>query len=302
MARACGPGLLSAYLLPLQPSRLAFSSARESDCPDVERVLETRCTTCHFSDASFEVLPLDNYDDARRAAEVLPVLREKITGGTMGEYLESAEAQTILVAWIDAGATAGDWPSAKAVLDAHCTHCHNPEGVQGIVSLETHRSVALHGVNLVRGLADTVPFPRVAHHDRLDAHVLQRDIELLRLRDGDVVVVLAITSYLPHSATGMGTQTGSQPETAHHRSQQQRPEYTEARIVRDDPIRVQRMGRHSCPQGSVEHHDDVNAARARLSWHHRFRVASTSRAGCRSPGQLMRRGASKNLRVYPSSR
>jgi hypothetical protein len=60
----------------------------------------------------------------------------------MGEYLESAEAQTILVAWIDAGATEGDWPSAKAILDAHCIHCHNPEGVQGIVSLETHRSVA----------------------------------------------------------------------------------------------------------------------------------------------------------------
>ena len=118
------------------------SGARESDWPDVERVLETRCTTCHFSDASFEVLPLDNYGDARRAAEVIPVLREKITGGTMGEYLESAEAQTILVAWIDAGATEGDWPSAKAVLDAHCIHCHNPEGVQGIVSLETHRSVA----------------------------------------------------------------------------------------------------------------------------------------------------------------
>ncbi len=60
----------------------------------------------------------------------------------MGEYLETPEAQTALVEWIDAGAHESEWPKAKSVLDEHCIHCHNPEGVQGIVRLETYRSVS----------------------------------------------------------------------------------------------------------------------------------------------------------------
>lgn len=118
------------------------AGAPERGWPEVEQVLEGRCTTCHYSDASFEMLPLDNYGDAHRAAQVLPVLREKVTGGTMGEYLETAQAQATLVAWIDGGAKESDWPSAKSVLDAHCIHCHNPEGVQGIVRLQTYASVS----------------------------------------------------------------------------------------------------------------------------------------------------------------
>jgi uncharacterized membrane protein len=116
--------------------------APKHDWPDVERVLEARCTTCHHSEASYEMLPLDNYEDARLAARVLPVLREKITGGTMGEYLETVESQTALIEWIDAGAPESDWPRAKDELDAHCAHCHNPEGVQGIVTLQTYSSVS----------------------------------------------------------------------------------------------------------------------------------------------------------------
>lgn len=116
--------------------------APKDDWPVVEQVLEARCTTCHHSDASFEMLPLDNYDDARLAAQVLPVLREKVTGGTMGEYLETAHSQATLVEWVDAGARESDWPRAKAELDEHCVHCHNPEGVQGIVTLQTYRSVS----------------------------------------------------------------------------------------------------------------------------------------------------------------
>ena len=80
--------------------------------------------------------------DAARSAEVRPVLQEKITGGTMGEYLESPEAQKTLIDWIEAGAPESEWPSAKAVLDAHCIQCHNPEGVQGIVSLDSYGPAA----------------------------------------------------------------------------------------------------------------------------------------------------------------
>lgn len=118
------------------------AGAPESQWPDVAPVLESRCVSCHQSDAGFEVLPLDNYEDAGSSAKVHPTLREKIVGGTMGEYLETAEAQATIIEWIDAGAPKSGWPEAKAVLDAHCIQCHNPEGVQGIVSLDTYRSVA----------------------------------------------------------------------------------------------------------------------------------------------------------------
>ena len=122
--------------------RWVNDGAPERGWPRVEKVFEDRCNTCHYSDASFEVLPLDNYSDAARFTEVLPVLQEKITGGTMGEYLESPEAHKTLVDWIEAGAPESEWPTAKAILDAHCVHCHNPEGVQGIVSLDSYRPLA----------------------------------------------------------------------------------------------------------------------------------------------------------------
>ena len=137
--------------------RWVNDGAPERDWPRVESVFEDRCTTCHHSDASFEFLPLDNYSDAARAAEVLPVLEEKISGGTMGEYLESPEAHKTLVDWIDAGAPELEWPTAKAALDAHCVHCHNPEGVQGIVSLDSYRPAAR-----LASLPPTVPRPIVA--------------------------------------------------------------------------------------------------------------------------------------------
>ncbi len=122
--------------------RWVNDGAPERDWPRVEKVFEDRCSTCHHSDASFEFLPLDNYADAARAAEVLPVLQEKITGGTMGEYLESPEAHKTLVDWIEAGAPESKWPTAKAVVDAHCVHCHNPEGVEGIPRLDVYRPAA----------------------------------------------------------------------------------------------------------------------------------------------------------------
>lgn len=122
--------------------RWVDDGAPERDWPRVENIFEDRCTTCHQSGASFEFLRLDNYADAARAAEVLPVLLEKITGGTMGEYLESPKAHETLVDWIEAGAPESEWPIAQAVLDAHCVHCHNPDGVQGIVSLNSYRTPA----------------------------------------------------------------------------------------------------------------------------------------------------------------
>ena len=60
----------------------------------------------------------------------------------MGEYLETEEAQDIVLAWVREGAIESGWPSAKAVLDAHCVTCHNPEGVQGLVRLDRFRSAA----------------------------------------------------------------------------------------------------------------------------------------------------------------
>ena len=122
--------------------RWVEKGAPENGWPGVERVFNDRCTTCHSSDASFNMLPLDDYSYAAASARVQPVLLEKITGGTMGEYLESPEAQQTLVGWVEAGAVESDWPVAKGVLDAHCVHCHNPEGVQGIVSLDSYRPVA----------------------------------------------------------------------------------------------------------------------------------------------------------------
>ena len=119
--------------------------APERDWPQVEKVLEDRCTTCHYSGASFEILRLDDYSHARASARIQPVLLEKIIGGTMGKYLESPDAQAVLVGWIEAGTPEAEWPRAKVVLDAHCVHCHNPEGVQGIVSLDSYRPVARLG-------------------------------------------------------------------------------------------------------------------------------------------------------------
>ena len=75
----------------------------------------------------------------------------------MGEYLESPEAHKTLVDWIEAGAPESKWPTAKAVVDAHCVHCHNPEGVQGIVSLDSYRPLAR-----LASLPPALPRPIVA--------------------------------------------------------------------------------------------------------------------------------------------
>lgn len=137
--------------------RWVNEGAPESEWPEVETVFEERCTTCHYAGASFEMLPLDDYSAAAASAQVQPVLLEKITGGTMGEYLESPDSQRALVDWIEAGAAESDWSQAKAVLDAHCIHCHNPEGVQGIVSLDSYRPVAR-----LASLPDAAPRPIAA--------------------------------------------------------------------------------------------------------------------------------------------
>ena len=111
--------------------------------PEVSAVFEERCVRCHYTDAGqFEMLPLDRYEPAVHAAEVRSVLEEKINGGTMGEYLETAEEQGALLDWIRRGTPKSDWPGAKAILDVHCVHCHNPEGVQGLVSLDVYDHAA----------------------------------------------------------------------------------------------------------------------------------------------------------------
>ena len=123
--------------------RWVADGAPEKSWPEVRAVLERRCVSCHYTDAdAFEILPLDAYGPAARAAEVEPILREKITGGTMGEYLESPKAQQALLAWIDGGAREATWPEAREVLSEHCVHCHNPEGVQGIPRLDVFRPAA----------------------------------------------------------------------------------------------------------------------------------------------------------------
>ncbi len=123
--------------------RFVADGAPETGWPEVSGVLERRCVSCHYTDAeAFEILPLDAYGPAARAAEVEPILREKITGGTMGEYLESPKAQQALLAWIDAGAREATWPEAQEILSEHCVQCHNPEGVQGIPRLDVYRPAA----------------------------------------------------------------------------------------------------------------------------------------------------------------
>lgn len=130
---------------------------RESEWPEVSAVFEARCVSCHFEEEQqFEMLALDSYASAVAAAKVRPILEEKITGGTMGEYLETAEEQAAILDWIASGAPqdAEAWPRARAVLAAYCVQCHNPEGVAGIPSLVTYRSAA----RLAR-LPEAVPVP-----------------------------------------------------------------------------------------------------------------------------------------------
>ena len=123
--------------------RWVADGAPETGWLEVSGVLERRCVSCHYTDAeAFENLPLDAYAPAARAAKIDPVMREKITGGTMGEYLESPKAQQALLAWIDAGAREATWPKAREILSEHCVHCHNPEGVQGIPRLDVYRPAA----------------------------------------------------------------------------------------------------------------------------------------------------------------
>ena len=96
--------------------RWVEDGASESEWSAVSAVLESRCSSCHYTGASFEVLPLDRYDDAARAAKVLPVLLEKVTGGSMGKYLETAETRNQLAAWIEAGAPESGWPPIAVLL------------------------------------------------------------------------------------------------------------------------------------------------------------------------------------------
>lgn len=115
----------------------------ESEWPEVSTVFEARCVTCHFEDeAQFEMLALDRYASASAAARVRPVLEEKITGGTMGGYLESAAEQAAIVDWIAKGAPEDGWSRVRAILAAYCVQCHNPDGVAGLPRLDGYRSVA----------------------------------------------------------------------------------------------------------------------------------------------------------------
>jgi cytochrome c5 len=118
-------------------------SSPEREWPEVSAVFEARCVTCHVSDEEqFEVLALDLYASAAAASRVRPVLEEKVTGGAMGKYLDSAAEQSAIVAWIASGAPEKDWLRVRDILAAHCVQCHNPEGVAGIPSLDAYAPAA----------------------------------------------------------------------------------------------------------------------------------------------------------------
>ena len=118
-------------------------SAPEREWPEVSAVFEARCVTCHVSDDEhFEVLALDRYASAAGASRVRPVLEEKLTGGSMGRYLDSADEQSAIVAWIENGAPEKDWLRVRDIFAAYCVQCHNPEGVAGIPSLDAYAPAA----------------------------------------------------------------------------------------------------------------------------------------------------------------
>jgi hypothetical protein len=50
----------------------------------------------------------------------------------------------------------------------------------------------LHGVDLVFGFREPVTFAGITQEDGFGANVFQRDKELLRFGDGDIVVVFAV--------------------------------------------------------------------------------------------------------------
>jgi hypothetical protein len=123
--------------------RWVDDGAPEKGWPEVEAILEERCVTCHFTgNERFDMLALDTYEEAALAAEVRPVLLEKITGGTMGKYLESRTERNALVGFIERGAPESEWPEARKILNAHCVACHNPEGVAGLPHLDVFPPVA----------------------------------------------------------------------------------------------------------------------------------------------------------------
>ena len=117
------------------------AGAPKSKWPSISLIFEKRCADCHHSNAPFNMLVLDQYSSAVTATVVKPILIEKITGGTMGKYLDTFEEQQRLVAWVLSGADRSKWPVVEKILNDHCIQCHNPEGVQGIVSLESYGSV-----------------------------------------------------------------------------------------------------------------------------------------------------------------
>ena len=117
------------------------AGAPKSKWPSISLIFQKRCNNCHHSSAPFNMLVLDQYSSAITATVVQPILIEKITGGTMGKYLDTFAEQQQLVTWILSGANRSKWPVVEKILKAHCIQCHNPEGVQGIVSLENYASV-----------------------------------------------------------------------------------------------------------------------------------------------------------------
>ena len=80
------------------------AGAPKSKWPSISLIFEKRCTDCHHSSAPFNMLVLDQYSSAVAATVVKPILIEKITGGTMGKYLDTFEEQQRLVTWVLSGA------------------------------------------------------------------------------------------------------------------------------------------------------------------------------------------------------
>src|SRR5262245_1087460 len=74
---------------------------------------------------------------------------------------------------------------------------------------------AIHQVHEMFWFGEAVPLARVAHHHGLDPDVLERDVELLRLRDGHVVVVLTMDQHGGRLHLRDVLECGALPEPRH---------------------------------------------------------------------------------------
>lgn len=65
---------------------------------------------------------------------------EGVLRGSMGAYLTDPEHKQI-VNWIEAGASAEEFPQIKPIFDKNCASCHSPAAGLGVVPLTTYEEV-----------------------------------------------------------------------------------------------------------------------------------------------------------------